>query len=155
VNRRLRLVYTYKEPVGWPLTRAATNYEWAHVLRMMIVRRVPKTLPIHRGRLIEYVKSDLQSASDLGRIYVDDSFSCMRMVAKDIDRLIGQQTLRTAPDRMDDPEMGYDDWPIYRTPDTQGWEDRVPVVVRTVVDFLPTSNVLDLLLQALLDDDTA
>jgi len=152
INRRLKLNYTGKEPAGWPLKRPATNIEWAHVLRVMIVRRVPKTQPIHRGRLLQYVRGDLQAASDRGRIYVDDSFSCMRMASKDLDRLIGQKTLRDAPS-MKDSEMGYEDCAIYQTEHTQGWLDRVPVVVQAVVRFLPMSSVLDMMLKALLDDD--
>jgi len=154
INRRLNLKHTYKEPPNWPLKRAATNYEWAHIIRVMIIRRVPKMLPIHRGRLLQYVRSDLQAASDRGRIYVDNSFSRMRMAKTELDRLIGQETLRTAP-LMEDIEMGYSDAAIYRTEHTQGWIDRVPVVVQAVVDFLPTSNVLDMMLKALLDEEVS
>jgi hypothetical protein len=152
LNRRLRLSYTFSEPAKWPLKRPATNYEWAHILRVMIIRRVPKMRPIHRGRLIQYVRNDLQAASDRGRIYVDSSFTRMRMAKTELDRLIGHQTLRTAPS-MEDPEMGYSDAAIYRTEYTEGWIDRVPVVVQAVVDFLPTSNVLDMMLKALLDEE--
>lgn len=139
------------EPEGWPLTRPATRYEWSHVLRVMIVRRVPESGPIHKGKLVGYVHSDLAAASDAGKIYVTSDFVAMRSVMAEIDRLIGKTFVLKAAPRMTDPEMPFEDEAIYRTEHAAEWLSRVPKVVQVVVDFLPTTSVLDLMVQALID----
>jgi hypothetical protein len=146
-----KLVYTRTEPEGWPLTRPCSKQEWSHILRVMIVRRVPESGPIHRGKLIGYVHGDLSAASDAGRIYVDQFFQMMRSVNAELDRLITKNhILKTAP-RMTDPEMPFPDEAIYRDSHASTWLKRVPRTVQAVVDFLPTTSVLDLLVQSLLD----
>lgn len=150
--RKPNLAYERKEePAGWPLTRPATRYEWSHVLRAMIVRRVPESGPIHKGKLIGYVHADLQAASDAGRIYVTSDFYAMRSVPAELDRLLGKANVLKAAPRMKDPEMPFEDEAIYRTEHTPVWLSRVPKVVQAVVDFLPTTSVLDLMVQALID----
>lgn len=152
-KRRLPLTYVREEPKGWPLTRPATRQEWAHVLRVMIMRRIPLRGPIHRTKLIRYVSGDLEAASAAGRIYVDQEFMEMRMVYSELNRMIAKaKIVRTAP-MMDDPEMASPDLAIYRTEYADRWLSLVPVTVKAVVDYLPTTNVLDLMVQALVDDD--
>lgn len=142
---------TRDEPEGWPLTRPATVTEWSHILRLMIVRRVPESGPIHKDRLIGYVNEDLQAASDAGRIYVDQYFRYMRSVYAEFDRLVAKlKILKTAP-RMKDPDMPFEAEAVYRTERTSIWLSRVPRVVQVVVDFLPTTSALDLMVQALID----
>lgn len=151
-KKRLRLTYVRTEPPGWPLKRPATRPEWVHVLRIMIMRRIPKSGPIHRTKLIRYVSADLLAASDAGKLYIDTDFSEMRMVYTELERLEGQaKIVRSAP-RMHDPEMARADFAIYRTENADRWLSLIPVTVRAVVDYLPTTNVLDLMVQALLDD---
>jgi len=152
---RLRLTYQRKEPDGWPLKRPATPAEWAHVVKVMIMRRVPKSGPIHRTKLVRYVSGDLLAASDADRIYVDANFMSMRNVRLLVDRMCGgDKTLRVAP-RIEDPEMDSPDRAIYRSEYADGWLKRVPVTVSAVVDFLPVTSVLDMMVQALIDDDEA
>jgi len=151
-KKRLRLVYVKGEPPGWPLKRPATRPEWAHVLRIMIMRRIPKSGPIHRTKLIQYVSADLLAASDAGKIYVDHDFSEMRMVYTELERLVAQAKIVRSDPHMDDPEMARPDYAIYRTENADRWLSLIPVTVRAVVDYLPTTNVLDLMVQALLDD---
>jgi hypothetical protein len=150
---RLRLAYVRKEPEGWPLKRPATPAEWAHAQKVMIMRRVPKMGPIHRDKLIGYVSSDLMAASDAGRIYVDSNFMAMRNLGLELERMcVKDETLRSAP-VMEDPEMPRPAPAIYRTEYADGWLQRVPVVVSAIVDFLPTTSLLDMMVQALIDDD--
>jgi len=153
-DKNLRLTYVREEPKGWPLTRPATPAEWAHVLKVMIMRRVPRHEPIHRTKLIQYVSGDLVSASSAGRLYMGPESWGMRSVHLVLDRqMIGKdKILRTAP-TMDDPEMAWSAPAIYRTEHADGWLGRVPVTVNALVDFLPVTNVLDLIVQALLDDE--
>ena len=152
-RRYITLKYVTEEPEGWPLTRPPTKYEWAHVVKAMIMRRTPKHGPIHRGRLVQYVTADLETASEAGLLYVDKDFQAMRQVSRLLDSMCEKdQTLRTVP-IMEDDEMGYPDQGIYRTEHAEGWVNRVPLVVRVVTDFLPTTSALDLMVQALIDSE--
>ncbi|MGE3483694.1 MAG: hypothetical protein AB7L09_03060 [Nitrospira sp.] len=140
-----------REPDGWPLTRPASKDEWSHVLRVMIVRRIPETVPIHRGKLIGYVHADLEAASNAGRLYVDSFFVAMRSVHAELSRLVHHyNVVKTAPN-MSDPDMPWPDEAVYRTERTDLWLSRVPKLVQVVVDYLPTTSALDLLVQALYD----
>ena len=152
VNARIKLNYVRdKEPAGWPLTRPASAVEWSHVLRVMIMRRVPESGPIHRARLIKYVTDDLASASDAGRLYVDQYFSQMRAVLGEVNRLIESTGILKSAPYMVDPEIPYPDVAIYRTERAVDWLGRVPRVIQAVVDYLPTTSVLDMVVQALID----
>lgn len=154
-KKPIDLSYALDEPDGWPLTRPLTRIEWSHALKAMIMRRVPKIQPIHKVKLIHLVTEDLLAASRSGRIYVDADFVAMRRVYIVLDQMIGKdRTLRTA-DRMDDPGMRFRAPAVYRTEHAEGWLGRVPVTVQAVMDYLPTTNALDLLVQALVDDGTS
>ena len=144
--------YVYDvEPPGWPLTRPASALEWSHVLRVMLVRRVPLHGPIHRLKLINFVAADLVAASKAGRIYVDNYFTQMKPINVELSQLIDRaDVLRHAP-VMHDPDMPYPAQAIYRTDRTNTWLGHVPKVVKAVVDYLPTTSALDLLVQALID----
>jgi len=151
-KRRLSLKYAREEPDGWPLVRPATPPEWAHALRVMIMRRIPKHGPIHKTKLIRYVSADIEAASDAGKIYVNAEFTEMRMVYYELKRMCNARIIRTAP-IMDDPEMALAAPAIYRTEYTGRWIDLVPVTVEAVVNYLPVTNILDMMVQALIDDD--
>jgi len=153
-RKRLRLTYVRgkDEPSGWPLTRPATRVEWAHVLRVMIMRRIPKSGPIHYIKLVRYVSADLQAASDAGKIYVEADFEEMRMVYTEMKRMVADQIVQMGP-RMHDPEMGALAPAIFRTENAERWLDLIPAVIKAMVDFLPTTSVLDLMVQSLLDAD--
>jgi len=123
------------------------------VLKVMIMRRVPKSGPIHQIKLIRYVSEDLLAASAAGKIYVDNDFVEMRRVMGVFENMCGRdRTLRTAP-FMEDPDMAYEAPAVYRTDAADRWLERVPVVVMAVVNQLPTTSVLDMMVQALLDDE--
>jgi hypothetical protein len=152
-RQRLSLTYVRgKEPNGWPLTRPATRVEWAHVLRVMIMRRIPRGGPIHHTKLIRYVSADVQAASDAGKIYVEADFEEMRMAYSELKRMVAAQIVRMAP-RMQDPEMPGWAPAVYRTENAERWLNLVPAVIKAVVDFLPTTSVLDLMVQSLVDAD--
>ena len=42
---------------------------------------------------------------------------------------------------------------VYRTEDADRWISLVPVTVRAITDFLPTTSILELLTQAIIDAD--
>jgi len=152
-RRYITFKFVRQEPEGWPLTRPATNYEWAHVIKAMIMRRVPKTGPIHRAKLVQYVTSDLELASESEKIYVDGQFQALRQINKVLSEMCGKdKTLRTAP-LMEDPEMPFSDHAIYRTEYADGWTSRIPRTIQAIVDYLPTTSVLDLMVQALFDEE--
>lgn len=150
-RKPLRLKYVHTEPVGWPLTRPATRQEWAHVIKAMIMRRVPVMQPIHKLKLLHYVAGDITSASDGGRLYVDPDFTEMRRIYILAEQMVRKdRTLRFAGEMLD-PEWRFRAPAVYRTEHAKDWLTRVPAVVNAVLDYLPTTNALDLMVQALLD----
>jgi len=109
--------------------------------------------PIHRIKLIRYVSNDVQAASSAGKLYVDANFSEMRMVYSELRRMIGNaKIVRLAPS-MADPVMAKSAAAVYRTDAAERWLGLIPVTVNAVVDYLPITDVLDLMVQALIDDD--
>lgn len=141
-----------REPDGWPLVRPATASEWEHVLKAMIVRRVPKTRRIHKYKLIEAVESDIRAASDAGRIYVDAERAFVNVDGV-LMKLVRDRVLGTAFEDIVDPTYIYPARPIFRTDYTGEWERLIPVTVRAIVGFMPTVDLLDLLVDALSDDE--
>lgn len=154
-RKGITLRYVREEPDGWPLTRPATRLEWAHALKALIMRRVPATGTIHKAKLIMLAQRDLISASDKGKLYVGPDFSGMRRLYILADIMIRRDgTLGTGLTKIEDPEMRRHDYPVYRTGHAEGWLKRIPVTVQALVDYLPTTNPLDLLVQALVDEES-
>jgi len=151
-RKPIKLTYEREEPKGWPLTRPATRIEWAHVIKTMIMRRVPVVGPIHRDKLCRYVTADLQAASAAERLYVSSDFEEMRRVYILLGVMIKDKTLRTAG-HIKDSEMHRSAPAIYRTDYAKGWLERVPATVSAVVDYLPVTDVLDLLVRVLFDQE--
>jgi hypothetical protein len=152
-RKPIKLDYERDEPEGWPLTRPATRIEWAHVIKAMIMRRVPVVGPIHRDKLNRYVTSDLQAASAARRLYVTSDFEEMRRVYILLGVMISRdKTLRIAG-LIKDPEMHRAAPAVYRTDYAEGWLKRVPAIVSAVVDYLPVTDVLDLMVRALFDQE--
>jgi hypothetical protein len=153
--RQPHLKYVTKEPERWPLTRPATSYEWAHVLKVMIMRRVPKKRGVHRDRLFEFVNADLMLSSDSGRFYVDADFQAFRRVDRELDRMICKDRTLINQEYAVDTELGSEAPLIYRTDYSAEWSSLVPVAVQAIVEFLPTANLLDLMVSAIDDEDQA
>lgn len=116
------------------------------------MRRIPKYGSIHVVKLIHYVSDDILAASVAGRIYVDPYFTKMRQVYGEFSRMVKAKTVRIDPG-MQDPEMIRDVPAASRTDYTEQWLSLIPATVKAVVDYLPVTNVLDLMVQALVDDD--
>jgi len=119
----------------------------------MVMRRVPKVDPIHLHKLIKHVRADLQAASDAGKIYVEPGFLGMRGVHVEIERLTLNSKVLRSEGSMEDSDMDRRAPAIYRTEYASRWLAHVPVTVQAVVDFLPITSVLDMMVQALEDDD--
>lgn len=147
--RSTKLTNAIKEPRGWPLTRPVTPAEWQHVIKVMVVRRVPKTSPVNRGKLVGHVTADVTTASDAGRIYVASDFSGFCNASTVLAKLVNDKVLRTAADSDEDGGPSS----IYRTENTSEWEKLIPAVVRAVVDYMPVTDVLDLMVDALNDSE--
>lgn len=140
-----------EEPDRWPLTRPGTSAEWDHVMKVMVVRRVPKYGPIDRIELMHLVDEDIKTASARGLIYVDSDFIALSHPSSVINKMCSRdKTLRAIGTVK---ENGLISSVIYRTEITDRWIGLVPVAVQAIVNFLPTTNLLDMMVQSLNDDE--
>ena len=88
------------------------------------------------------MKADLQAASDAGKLFTSSLFKIRSPnyaldLMSERDRTLGRVR-----------SIG-----IHRTDYADEWIGLVPITVRTVAEFLPTTSVLDLMVQALIDCD--
>lgn len=153
-SRYIDLVNSTQEPRNWPLTRRATTEEWNHVVKAMIVRQVPKTRPISRRQLLDIVREDLLTASESGRIYVGPDFSKFINTVDLMHKLMHDKILRSGMGQAPpgSPTVGVIS--VFRTEFTEGWEKLIPKTVEAILRTMPTNNVLDLLVDALIDGES-
>lgn len=148
-SRYINFNIASKEPSGWPLTRPLTPEEWKHVVKAMMVRRVPKTQSFSRDKLLSVTMNDIRAASDAGRIYAAiesnwiNTGNVLAQLAKD-------GVLKTALYQ----EASVTVLHAYRTDYTDEWVSLVPVTVKAALNFMPVTDVLDLLVDALNDAET-
>jgi hypothetical protein len=152
-SRYINFNIATKEPTGWPLTRPLTLEEWKHVVKAMMVRRVPKTQSFSRDKLLSVTMNDIRAASDAGRIYAANDSNWVN-TGNVLAQLAKDGVLKTA---FYQEASGPSTRPVlhaYRTDCTEEWEGLVPLTVKAALNFMPVTDVLDLLVDALNDAGT-
>lgn len=130
------------EPNGWPLNRRATTEEWRHVLKAKLVQRVPKTRSVPGQKLLAVVRDDIAAADLVGKIYLGPDSENYIDIRAVLNNLINDKVLGLTAEE------------IVRTDFTDEWEKLIPATVRSVLNFFPVTDILDLLVDALIDDES-
>lgn len=153
-SRYIELPKSSTEPPNWPLTRRATSNEWWHVVKAVFVRRVPKTQPICRRKLLTVVADDLRVAASSGRIYVDADVSGFVNTSDVLGKLVVDKVLRfgMSESNAEDGKPGV--YSVFRTEFTDEWERLIPKTVKAILAIMPSTDVLDMLVDALIDDES-
>ena len=129
-------------PAHWPLKRPINDREWKHVLKAMILRRIPTNTPIPEDELARFVNEDMKAAIPLlvtekgfhgwlGEDYLKRKFVLLAQDGR----------LHLAKMGTDEEKDGRAVLGVYRTETTQRFLDELPLILRKVLDILPITNL--------------
>ena len=126
----------------WPLTRPLELREWSHLLKAIIVRRVAPNHPIARDDLLRFAAADIEEATGIvplvEKISIVKGSYGMYKAEEILPSLLSKKMLRLGT--MVTGQQG-----VYRTPETEMFEEFLPETIRAVLKIVPYSFLADML----------
>lgn len=134
-----------EEPKGWPLNRPITTTEWAQVLKLMALRRLPEGRSMARRTLEKYLQDDISATLESGKLYLEPTKFPAAYAPNIVSTLIRDGILREGMVGYDPLRPSIPVMHLFRSDTTGEYLSLVPKHIDAVLNFFPVTNELELL----------